>query len=499
MVNKYDIIIIGAGLGGLLSANILSREGYKVCVVEQNKKIGGSIQSFAKDKIIFNTGLNYTESLGNGEVLNRYFKYFKIMDKIKIKQLDIDAFNKISFGDDNVEYPFAQGYDNFVEKLSDYFPNSKKNLIKYIETLKNVCKAFPLYTLDNSSKTKVDTNVLNISAYKYLQSVDSNHKLQQVLAGMNPLYGAVINKTPLYVHALINYSFIKSSWRLINGSSQIATAIASVIKKNGGEILLSSKVISINGKNKKVEYVELENNERLYANKIISNIHPATTLQLVAPDLTKNIYKHRITSLENTIGMFAVYISLKDKSFPYLNYNHHYYSKENTWTANYSENLWPEHYFLYTPAISKSDKWADGLIAMTYMNYSEVKKWDNTTLENRGEEYLEFKQKKAELLINSVEKKFPKIRNVIKSYYTSTPLTYRDYTGTLKGSSYGVLKDFNNPLSTIITPKSRINNLYFTGQNMNLHGILGVSISAVETCSEIIGDNYLIKKIYNEQ
>jgi len=80
MNNKYDIIIIGAGLGGLLSANILSREGLSVCVIEQNRRLGGSIQSFAKDKTIFNTGLNYTESLGEGEVLNQYFKYFKIMD-----------------------------------------------------------------------------------------------------------------------------------------------------------------------------------------------------------------------------------------------------------------------------------------------------------------------------------------------------------------------------------------------------------------------------------
>ncbi|MBT3208314.1 MAG: NAD(P)-binding protein, partial [Bacteroidetes bacterium] len=87
MKNKYDVIIIGGGLGGLLCGNILSREGLSVCILEQNKKLGGSIQSFAKNKTIFNTGLNYTESLGEGEVLNRYFKYFKIMDKLKIKRL----------------------------------------------------------------------------------------------------------------------------------------------------------------------------------------------------------------------------------------------------------------------------------------------------------------------------------------------------------------------------------------------------------------------------
>jgi all-trans-retinol 13,14-reductase len=496
MKNKYDIVIIGAGLGGLLSANILCQEGLKVCIVEQNKRIGGSIQSFSKNKIIFNTGLNYTESLGEGEVLNQYFKYFKIMDKLKTKRLDLASFNKISFGNDDTEYPLAQGKENFVNKLSEYFPKSKESLKSYIDTLDKICNSFPLYTLNSSNKSTVSTDILHLSTYEYIKSISpDNNKLQQVLAGMNPLYGAVKEKTPLYVHALITYSFIKSSWRLIDGGSQLATAIATIIKQNGGEIFCQQKVVSIGGEEKKAHYVEMENGARIYASKIISNVHPATTLKLVTPEISKKIYTYRINSLENTIGMFTMYISLKENSFPYLNYNHHYYTNENAWTANYDPKSWPEHYFLYTSAISKSDKWANSLVVMTYMKYSEVEKWKNTTVEKRGEEYLEFKHQKAELLLNSVEKKFPTIRENIVDYYTSTPLTYRDYTGTYNGSSYGILKDYNDPLSTIITPKSRITNLFFTGQNLNLHGILGVTIGAVDTCSQILGHEYLLNKI----
>ncbi|MBT3209299.1 MAG: all-trans-retinol 13,14-reductase [Bacteroidetes bacterium] len=416
------------------------------------------------------------------------------MDKLKIKRLDIDCFNKISFVD-NVEYPFAQGHNNFIEKLAAYFPRSQKNLKAYIKTLKDICHSFPLYTIDSSSGTTTSEIVLKQSAFKYLQSVHPDNRLQQILAGMNSLYGGVAEKTPLYVHALINYSFINSAWRLVDGSSQLATKIAEVIKINGGEILTSSKVLSISGKDKHVQYIELENGERIFADKIISNLHPAVTLKMIPSELSKKVYKRRITSLENTIGMFTLYVVLKKNSFSYLNFNHHYFSTVNAWTSNYSEKSWPEHYFLYTPAISKSDQYADGLIAMTYMNFEEVKKWGNTFVENRGSEYLEFKLKKAEKLIDCIEKKFPNFRQSIDCYYTSTPLTYRDYTATPEGTSYGILKDYNDPLSTIITPKSRIKNLYFTGQNLNMHGILGVTIGAVLTCSEIIGINYLLKKI----
>ncbi|MBK6281628.1 MAG: NAD(P)-binding protein [Draconibacterium sp.] len=65
----YDVIIIGSGLGGLVSGNILSKEGLKVCVLEKNERIGGTLQSFVKEGTVFNTGLNYTESLGKGEIL----------------------------------------------------------------------------------------------------------------------------------------------------------------------------------------------------------------------------------------------------------------------------------------------------------------------------------------------------------------------------------------------------------------------------------------------
>ena len=207
-------------------------------------------------------------------------------------------------------------------------------------------------------------------------------------------------------------------------------------------------------------------------------------------------YRDRINSLENTIGMFSLYIVLKENTVKYMNHNHYYYESNSVWTtATYNEKSWPQSYMLYTPATSKSDEYADCMIAMSYMKFDELKKWENTTVGNRGEDYLEFKQKKAEELLQLIEKKFPEIRSQIKNYYTSTPLTYRDYTGTYQGSSYGILKDYNNPLKSIILPKTKIKNLFFTGQNLNLHGILGVTIGAVMTCGELVGLDYLVKKI----
>ena len=54
----YDYVIIGSGLGGLISAVILAKEGKKVCVLEKNNQYGGNLQTFVREKVIFDTGVH---------------------------------------------------------------------------------------------------------------------------------------------------------------------------------------------------------------------------------------------------------------------------------------------------------------------------------------------------------------------------------------------------------------------------------------------------------
>ncbi|HQE59907.1 MAG TPA: all-trans-retinol 13,14-reductase, partial [Spirochaetota bacterium] len=95
------------------------------------------------------------------------------------------------------------------------------------------------------------------------------------------------------------------------------------------------------------------------------------------------------------------------------------------------------------------------------------------------------------------EELFPGFMSKIKNYYTSSPLTYRDYTGTYRGSIYGVMKDCNDPLASYIPAKTKVPNLYMTGQNISIHGVLGVTICSLLTCGEILGFNNIIRKVRN--
>jgi len=247
--------------------------------------------------------------------------------------------------------------------------------------------------------------------------------------------------------------------------------------------------------------VQLQEGKKLFAKHFISNLHPAKTIQLTETNLFKQAYKNRIQNLKDTISSFIVNIVLKKDTFPYHSHNYYYHKEGFLWTQTaYTEENWPLGYAVFLSASSKHKEYADGLTIFTYMRYEDVREWKdtfNTVLfeENRGASYEAFKKQKAEKLISVVCEKFPLLKNCIHSYYTSTPLSYRDYIGNENGSLYGIAKDHKEPLKSLISPHTKIPNLYFTGQNLNLHGVLGAAISGIVAATALTGNNEIIKKI----
>jgi all-trans-retinol 13,14-reductase len=492
----FDVIIIGAGLGGLLCGNILSKEGFNVCVIEKNHKLGGSLQTFGRKGCVFNTGLNYTESLDDGQILNQYFRYFGLMDKLKFRKLDHEGFEVIDFPDR--QYNFAMGQDNFVNTLAEQFPSERDGLKAYTEKLGKICSSISLYTLQDEQFSIISDSDLSTGAADYIHSVISDNRLRNIVAGNNLLYAGHEQKTPLFVHALVNHSFIESAWRVVDGSHHLVNVLAGSIVSNGGTFMQGHRVQKLVADSGRVTQAQLSNGESVKGKYFIASFHPDQLIEMVDQNMLRKAYGTRIRSLEDTMGMFTLYLVFKKNSFPYLNHNFYHYNQDNVWIASdYKLERWPQNYLLMTTAISRSESFSESGSVITYMDYKELIKWEHTVTGYRGNEYLEFKEKKAQQLLNSVEKQFPGIRSCIEAYYTSTPLTWRDYTGTRAGSPYGILKDHNRPLESIIMPRTKIPNVFLTGQNTNVHGILGVSISSVITCSELIDIRYLVRKIRN--
>jgi len=499
-----SIVIIGSGIGGLVCGAILAKEGYKITMLEMNRQIGGNLQTYVRDRHIFDSGVHYVGGLEEGQNLYKIFKFIGIMDKLKMEKLDESAFDKIVFDSDGKEYSFAQGYDKFIASLLNDFPDEEEAIRKYCDSIRTICSRFPLYNLRHGDYME-KSEFLTVDAKTFIESLTTNKRLQNVLGGNNLLYAGIGDKTPFYVHALVLNSYIESSYRFITGGSQIAKLLSRIILNNGGVIKNRTEITKLVVEDHKVAFAVDKSGNKYPGDYFISNIHPAKTLQITESDVIRHAYRHRIEGLENSTSAFMLNITLKPGMFKYQRTNYYCFLNDDVWNAiNYKEHEWPKAYAMFFSGLGPGKEYAEGITVMAYMHYHEVAEWSGThnTVaypNSRGESYHDFKKRKAELLLNLVEKNFPGIRDAIKNYYTSTPLTFRDYMGTDDGSMYGIAKDYKDPLKTFISPRTRIENLLLTGQNINLHGILGVSISSVVTCSVIMGMEEIIEKIDQAQ
>jgi len=492
---KYDIVIIGSGLGGLQCAYILSREGYKVCVVEKNRIMGGCLQTFRRCGSVFDTGMHYIGGMDKGNMLHKYFSYFGLAQKLKLKRLDEDGYDIMRYRDK--EYKFAMGYERFLETMVQQFPDERSALDNYVSNMKEISESVNIYNLDSLPTT--NTHYLKYYALgidPYLNSITRNQTLKNVLVGMAPLYAGLRESAPLYVHMVIHSSYIQGAYRFIDGGSQVTDILAEGILGFGGTLLKNAEVTRINSKNNRVTSLVINHSETIEADQFIAGIHPKSLMQLMEEHAFRPAYINRINSIRESYGMFSLYLVMKENAFPYINRNYYCYHATDLWKAfNYTRDSWPNGYMIHFSPVSKNDFYTNAIILNTIMRWEEMLPWVNTRVENRGEDYRAFKQERAEKLLALLEKDFPGIGKSIKFWYSSTPLTYRDYTGTWEGSVYGMQKDYKNPMRTIIVPRTHLRNLLLTGQNVSMHGVEGVSIGAFLTCSELLGKQYLIDKI----
>lgn len=508
MKKEYDILVIGSGLGGLVSALVLAKEGLKVCVLEKNNQYGGNLQTFSRDKLIFDTGVHYLGGLSEGQNLNRFFSYLEIMDGLELQKMDEDGYDRISFGNESVQYPHAQGYQNFVEQLSRYFPEEKENLENYCEEIQYVCSQFPRYHV--IGKDHYNEEILHLNTKRFIESVTQNKKLQSVLLGSNFLYAGDSENVPFYVHALTVNSYIQSAYKCVKGGSQISKLLIRKLREYGAEVHKHSEVSGfVFDENNILKSVQTKAGKEYSARQFISNIEIRATMKLIGEERLRKSFMNRVLSWKPVSSCFSIYIVLKSQSLPNFNYNiYHYSSEEQVWNAfRYRKETWPETYMLSSTASKHHPEFAESLTAISYMDFEEVKEWENTfntvaDEHERGEAYEKFKLEKTEKMIEALEKKIPGLRHAIRRIYTSSPLSYRDYIGNFEGNMYGYMKSSENPLKTMVSPRTKIDNLFLTGQSVNMHGILGVTIGAFNTCAEMLGkdiiDGRLIQMIHNE-
>ena len=414
-MSKGRVVIIGSGLGGLSGGVILAANGYEVTVLEQAPVPGGCLQCFVRKGVKFETGMHYIGSAAPDQVLGRLLGYLGVLKDLTLSPLDTSAYDIISLG--GQDFPFANGREAFIETLGGYFPSHKDALVRYFDLVDRVAAASAMHSLDFAGANEADIMKYQLTSVgDVLDDITGEPMLSGVLAGNLPLYAGVRNRTPFATHAFITKFFNTSAFRIAGGSDAVAESLIGTLRRFGGRLVTSCRATRILCDGVKATGV-FAGEEFFPADVVISNAHPARTVELFDDGVLRPAYRKRVQGAPQTVGAFCLYLDFKDGEVPYMNSNYYFYDKESPWYCeNYTASSWPEGWLYMHFCHEAAPVFAKSGVVISYMRPDELEPWKDTVTGHRGESYGAFKEEKARRLLDSLEKRFPGIKGKIANY-----------------------------------------------------------------------------------
>ncbi|MGN0281036.1 MAG: phytoene desaturase family protein [Prevotella sp.] len=473
---KYDIIIIGSGLGGLECGFLAAQDGKRVLVLEQGTRPGGCMQSYRRRDMTFDTGLHYIGGLDEGQSLHEAFSRLGLLD-LPWQRLDPDSYDIITIG--NNTFGMAQGFDNYARRLAEYFPAERSAIQKYVNLLR--------WTAEQPLPESLEQNarLWNMSAWDFLNTTFDDPLLIDVISGASLKMELRRKSLPLFSFLFSNSCFVESSWRLNGGGSMIVDRLVQGIRSAGGDVVCKARVSELVEKDERIVRAVCTNGEAYEAEVFISGIHPASTCMLLKrSERMKALYRRRMGSIENTFGAFTVSLRIRPNMLRYFNFNRYIYSQPDVWAMHHN-NRPVRGVFVCCRIPEDGSPFTRQVDLITPMAWEDCMQWQGSRVGKRGGDYRKMKQKVADECIALAEPFMPGIRSLSKCSI-STPLTWHDYTLTPQGCAYGTRKDCRNPLLTVLTPRTPVPNLFMTGQSLALHGVHGVTATAFRTYREVM-------------
>lgn len=492
------VVIIGSGLGGLTCGYILQKNGYDVTILEQGLQIGGCLQCFTRKGAKFETGMHFIGSAAPGQTLGMAMRYFDLSDDVVLSPLDPDGYETVALG--GGLFRFASGREPFIEQMAQYFPGQKDALRRYVDIIDRIAAASTLNSLtskgrDLAASTEYQTRSIN----EVLDTLFTDEMLKKVLVGDLPLYAGELDRTPFSQHAFIMDFYNQSAFRIAGGSDIIGSSLVRSIERMGGRVLTRSKVVKIHCNDSRATGVETADGQFYPADQVVSTVHPRRLMEMLDTRLIRPAFRSRINSIPQTASGFTLYVKFKEGAMPYMNTNFFGYSAGTPWGCeHYTRENWPKGFLYMHMCHEKQPVTARSGIVISYMDMAEVEKWKGSAIGRRGADYEQFKRIRAERLIAEVDKFQSGFASAVEDYWTSTPLTYLDYTGTEDGSMYGVAKDITAGPAGRVPYRTRIPNLLLAGQNVNSHGMLGVIVSTIVACSELVSATEIFRQMEKE-
>jgi len=505
--DSFDAIVIGSGIGGLAFAAFMAKlRKWRVLVLERHFKIGGFTHTFSRPgDWTWDVGVHYVGDMGKGMTGRRLFDF--ITDGGVDWSPLPDVYDVFAYPGLTLKVP--KGRANFERALVDAFPAEKVAIGQYFRDIQRAINWFSRHAMATMTPLLISLAVQAINratekyslqtTQQYLEKNIRDPRLRAVLASQWADYGLPPGRSAFVAHAVIVNHYLNGAWYPAGGAGEIPKAVSSVIQGAGGELLVGHEVTKIIVENGKAVGVEVQlkkgtGQRRLEfrAPVIVSDAGAWNTFKRFLPEEAIP-FRADLETLPEGLEAVELFLGLK---------------RDPREMGFQGENYWIFSSFDHEQMCADRNNALNGQAPMAYLSFPSLKdpRAQNHTAEivapfsfrtleafqkepwrRRGTEYESAKKRITENLLALVEKQHPGFRDLIAYAELATPLTFEHFAGSPSGTIYGYPATPERFRKKWFRPKTPIPNLYLTGTDAGLLGIMGALMGGVATASTLLG------------
>jgi prolycopene isomerase len=485
----YDVIIIGSGMGGLVTATQLAAKGAKVLVLEKYLIPGGSAGYFEREGYRFDVGASMIFGFGDQGTTNLLTR---ALDAVNVSLETIPDSVQIHYHlPDNLELKVHKNYEKFIQELSDKFPQEKVGIRRFYDDCWQVFNCLNVMDLLSLEEPRYLMRVFFqhpfacLGLVKYLpqnagdiaRRYISDPELLKFI-DMECYCWSVVpaEKTPMINAGMV---FSDRHYGGINypkgGVGTIAEKLVEGLEKIGGEILYKARVTNILIENGRAVGVKLAHGQEYRAKRIVSNATRWDTFEKLLPKdrMPKKEQKWQ-QRYEKSPSFLSLHLGVKADVLPPGTECHHIVLEQWETMEDEQGTIFVSIPTLLDPSLAPPDHHIIHTFTPSYM-----KEWQGLS----PQEYHHKKEAAATHLIERLEKIFPGLVEGLDYQEVGTPRTHRRFLGRDEGT-YGPIPGRKLPgLLGMPFNRTAIPGLYcvgdstFPGQGLNAVAFSGFACS----------------------
>jgi phytoene desaturase len=476
--SRYDAIVIGAGIGGLVCANLLARAGMKVLILEKHYVLGGFCSSFRRKGFLFDAATHFYPLLGNPATLTG-----KLLCELGIptEWIKMDPVDQFHFPG---AAPFAvpANFSDYIHKLKQCFPHQANAIDSYFSELRQAYMYGLLHYFKGISNDYVE-GLEHCTMTEKLDEHFSDPKLKALLMADTPHWGSLPSRTSYIFDAMLRLSYFLGNYYPRGGSQKFADDLGRGIEARGGKVLRCAAVESIRVSGGTVCGVGIRTVSRrgpelfeFEAPIVVSNADALHTYRDLLPEEHRDRWiLERIQSMRPSYPCFLMHIGLSGMDSDRLAAAEGYYWScydSNDVVRNVFKVFIPTH---FDPSVAPPGCQILIVQKVTPVNFSEVQDWQS------------HKAAIESTIMERLRRILPEIDDHIVVCLGASALTSCRFTGNYQGAMLGWEMSPDQLGEARLPYYTPVRNLYLTGHwTQPGGGITPVIVSAQRVSKTIL-------------